>query len=184
LGSEECFDCRDACGGVIRCDDGHHCRSRLSATKAPAGSHKALIRPHFRHRRTLRDPIFVGKTYGDAIAPAPRAEARMRYTEATPILNSSAMASRILPALASRSTSAALRCAVGDPLALALWLEVFVDAPLPLPRSLLPASSAGSAGIKLYRLIAQAPVVMLVTICWRLWAARRSPCFGEPNTTS
>src|SRR5271167_917639 len=31
--------------------------------------------------------------------------------------------------------------------------------------------------IKLYRALAQAPVVMLVTISWRLWAARRSPAF-------
>src|SRR6266436_7259269 len=29
--------------------------------------------------------------------------------------------------------------------------------------------------IKLYRALARAPVVMLVTISWRLWAARRSP---------
>ena len=37
----------------------------------------------------------------------------MRYTLAMPISNSSAIASRVLPARASRSTSAALRCAVG-----------------------------------------------------------------------
>src|SRR6267143_1419231 len=48
--------------------------------------------------------------------------------------------------------------------------------PLPLPRSLLPESSAGSGASSSIGL-AQAPVVMLVTISWRLWAARRSPAF-------
>src|SRR6267378_195216 len=48
--------------------------------------------------------------------------------------------------------------------------------PLPLPRSLLPESSAGS-GASAVSALAQAPVVMLVTISWRLWAARRSPAF-------
>src|SRR6266446_9793072 len=48
--------------------------------------------------------------------------------------------------------------------------------PLPLPRSLLPESSAGS-GASAVSALAQAPVVMLVTISWRSWAARRSPAF-------
>ena len=46
-------------------------------------------------------------------APVARASAKMRYTDATPIPRSPAIASRVLPASASRSTSLALARAVG-----------------------------------------------------------------------
>jgi hypothetical protein len=54
----------------------------------------------------------MGEAYA-AIAPAVRASARMRYTDATPIPRSDAIASRVRPAFASRSSSAALARVVG-----------------------------------------------------------------------
>ena len=62
-------------------------------------------------------------------------------------------------------------------------LEVVVDRPLPLPRSLLPESSAGSGASSCIGL-AQAPVVMVVTSLGAYVLQDAPPRSGQPNTTS
>ena len=69
--------------------------------------------------------------------------------------------------------------------AVASRLEVVVDAPPYPSHGAFCRSRALDREHQAVSALAQAPVVMLVTISWRLWAARRSP--GVPvsrNTMS
>src|ERR1700719_2193179 len=61
--------------------------------------------------------------------------------------------------------------------ALSSRLEVVVDAPPTPPTEPSAGVERWIGSIKLYRALARAPVVMLVTISWRLWAASPLPAF-------
>src|SRR5271168_659622 len=61
--------------------------------------------------------------------------------------------------------------------AVASRLEVVVDAPRYSSHGAFCRSRALDREHQAVSALAQAPVVMLVTISWRLWAARRSPAF-------
>jgi hypothetical protein len=61
--------------------------------------------------------------------------------------------------------------------AVASRLEVVVDAPPYPSHGAFCRSRALDREHQAVSALAQAPVVMLVTISWRLWAARRSPAF-------
>jgi hypothetical protein len=60
--------------------------------------------------------------------------------------------------------------------AVASRLEVVVDAP-PYPHGAFCRSRALDREYQAVSALAQTPIVMLVTISWRLWAATRSPAF-------